>query len=61
MISFDLIAHEKSLATRDYSNLKTNLAISSMEDCGCLFDESNIGTRLSSGGGHGAMMPPHQT
>jgi hypothetical protein len=31
MISFDLIAHEKSLATRDYSNLKTNLALSLTE------------------------------
>jgi len=31
MISFDLIAHEKSLATRDHSNLKTNLALSLTE------------------------------
>lgn len=36
---------------------QTNFAVSSMEYCGCLFDERNIGLGLSSGGGHRAMIP----
>jgi len=32
-------------------------AVSSIEYCGCLFDEGDIGTRLDGGGGH---IPPHE-
>ena len=36
---------------------KTSLAVSSMEYCGCLFDERNVSKGLGGGGGHEAMIP----
>jgi hypothetical protein len=36
---------------------KTNLAVSSMEYCGCLFDERDIREALSGGCGHRVMIP----
>jgi hypothetical protein len=37
---------------------RTNLAVSSMEYCDCLFDEGDIWILLDGGGGHKAMIPP---
>jgi hypothetical protein len=35
----------------------TNLAVSSIEYCGCLFDERDVSTSLSSCGRHDPMIP----
>jgi hypothetical protein len=51
---------EKSTSARDKFAPKINLAVSSTEFCQCKFDKGKIGIRLSGGGGHGGMIPPHQ-
>jgi hypothetical protein len=48
---------DKNVSAKGNFGLKTNLVISSMEYCGCLFNEREIRPGFSSGGGHTAMIP----
>jgi hypothetical protein len=49
---------EKSSSASDIPCSKTNLAVSSTEFCQAIFDEGNIGLRVSCCSGHMAMIPP---
>jgi hypothetical protein len=55
--AFSLVARKKYINKHRFAT-KTILAVSSIESCQSIFDESDIERGLSGGSSHGAMIPP---
>ena len=54
---FEQMTCDERLLAMDSSAPKTDLAVSSMEYCGCLLSERDIREGLGTGSGHGVMIP----